>query len=285
MQQSVRDEDNGSWTMGFSVLMSVYQKEKPEYLKEALLSVICQTRVPDEIVLIEDGPLTKELYQVIEEIKNRYLPLKTYQIKENVQLGRALAKGVEICEYELIARMDTDDIAVEKRFEMQYRYMIEHPDIAVTGGFMEEFDEENPAYHKVKTMPEQMSEIRQYAKYRNPLNHMTVMFRKEAVIKAGNYRHFPFLEDYDLWNRMLAQGEEFYNLEEVLVKARTNRELYGRRGGNAYCRQYLYLRRQQRQIGLLGKWDYCMAVLLTIIMTMQPAGIRKMIYQKILRKQ
>lgn len=271
--------------MGFSVLMSVYQKEKPEYLRQALRSVMHQTLKPQEIVLMQDGELTEELYQVIRECRKECPYLKTYEIPDNVGLGRALAKGVLLCGNELVARMDTDDIAVEKRFEMQYRYMIEHPDIAVTGGFMEEFDEENLAYHKVKTMPEQMSEIRRYAKYRNPLNHMTVMFRKEAVIKAGNYRHFPFLEDYDLWNRMLVQGEDFYNLEEVLVKTRTNRELYGRRGGNAYCRQYLYLRRQQRAMGLLGKWDYYMAVLLTIIMTMQPTGIRKMIYQKILRKQ
>lgn len=270
--------------MGFSVLMSVYGKEKPQYLKEALLSVLHQTRIPDEIVLIEDGPLTEELYQVIEEIKNKYLQLKTYQIKENVQLGRALAKGVELCEHELIARMDSDDIAVENRFEIQYGYMVEHPDVAVTGGFMEEFDEGDSLYHKVKTMPEQMPEIRQYAKYRNPLNHMTVMFHKEAVIKAGNYRHVPFLEDYDLWNRMLAQGAIFHNINHVLVKARTDRNLYARRGGISYCRQYLKLRRRQRELGLLGFVEYQIAKVLTIGMTLQPAGVRKILYQKILRK-
>lgn len=271
--------------MGFSVLMSVYGKEKPQYLREALLSVLHQTRIPDEIVLIEDGPLTEELYQVIEEIKNEYLQLKTYQIKENVQLGRALAKGVELCEHELVARMDTDDIAVENRFEMQYGYMVEHPDVAVTGGFMEEFDEKDSSYHKVKTMPEQMPEIRKYAKYRNPLNHMTVMFRKETVIKAGNYRHVPFLEDYDLWNRMLAQGAVFYNIDQVLVKARTDRKLYARRGGVPYCRQYLKLRRRQRELGLLCFFEYQIAKVLTIGMTLQPTGVRKIVYQKVLRKQ
>lgn len=270
--------------MGFSVLMSVYGKEKPEHLKEALHSVIHQTRKPAEIVLVEDGPLTEELYQVIEEAKEKHPAFRTFQLKENVQLGRALAKGVELCEHELVARMDTDDIAVENRFEVQYRYMMEHPNVAVTGGFMEEFSDEDKAYHKVKVMPEHMPEIRKYAKYRNPLNHMTVMFRKEAVVRAGSYRHFPFLEDYDLWSRMLGQEAEFYNIQSVLVRARTGRGIYARRGGVSYCRQYLSLRKQQRELGLLSFREYQTARLLTIGMTMQPAGLRKFVYQKILRK-
>lgn len=270
--------------MGFSVLMSVYGKEKPQYLREALLSVLHQTRIPDEIVLIEDGPLTEELYQVIEEIKNEYLQLKTYQIKENVQLGRALAKGVELCEHELVARMDTDDIAVENRFEMQYGYMVEHPDVAVTGGFMEEFDEEDKEYHKIKKMPLEMSEIRKYARYRNPLNHMTVMFRKSAVLEAGGYRHFPYLEDYDLWVRMLAKGACFHNLDITLVMARCDNDIYGRRGGVSYCKQYLKLRRQQYDLKLLRFPEYQVAKLLTIAMTIQPKGLRKAVYRKVLRR-
>lgn len=271
--------------MGFSVLMSVYQKEKPEYLREALQSVVHQTRMPDEIILMQDGGLTEELYQVIREFKETHTCLKTCEIPQNGGLGRALARGVEICKNELIARMDTDDVAVEDRFACQYAYMTEHPNIAVTGGFMEEFDEHDTSYHKIKTMPEHMPEIRKYARYRNPLNHMTVMFRKDSVLQVGNYRHFPYLEDYDLWSRMLAQGAQFYNIQQVLVHARTNSALYARRGGTSYCRQYLKLRKQQYKAGLLGPGEYQIAKMLTVGMTIQPAKIRKEVYQKILRKQ
>ena len=270
--------------MGFSVLMSVYQKEKPEYLREALQSVIHQSMVPQEIVLMQDGRLTDGLYQVIDETKREYPGLKTFEIAENGGLGRALAKGVGLCENELIARMDTDDIAVPDRFACQYGYMMEHPQVAVTGGFMEEFDEQDASCCRLKTMPEQMPEIRKYARYRNPLNHMTVMFRKEKILKAGNYRHFPYLEDYDLWSRMLARGEQFYNIQQVFVRARTSRELYARRGGGSYCRQYLKLRKQQYEEGLLGFGEYQIARILTVGMTVQPSRLRKEVYQKILRK-
>ena len=270
--------------MGFSVLMSVYQKEKPEYLREALQSVIHQSMVPQEIVLMQDGRLTDGLYQVIDETKREYPGFKTFEIAENGGLGRALAKGVGLCENELIARMDTDDIAVPDRFACQYGYMMEHPQVAVTGGFMEEFDEQDASCCRLKTMPEQMPEIRKYARYRNPLNHMTVMFRKENILKAGNYRHFPYLEDYDLWSRMLARGAQFYNIQQVFVRARTSRELYARRGGGSYCRQYLKLRKQQYEEGLLGFGEYQIARILTVGMTVQPSRLRKEVYQKILRK-
>ena len=202
--------------MGFSVLMSVYKKEQAGYLSEAMESVFNQSLVPDEVVLMEDGPLTDELEQTISELKKRHPQIVTYSFAENVQLGRALAKGVELCSHELIARMDTDDIAVYNRFQHQYDYMMAHPAVAVCGGWMQEFNDEG-TYSRRKQMPQSNEEIRRYGKYRNPVNHMTIMFRRQAVLTAGNYRHMPLLEDYDLWSRMLVRGMEFYNLPEVLV--------------------------------------------------------------------
>lgn len=269
--------------MGFSVLMSVYKREKPEYLKEALDSVVQQTLPPDEIVLIEDGPLTDKLYEVIEQFKEDFPILRTYQFEKNVQLGRALAKGVELCKYELIARMDTDDIAVKSRFKVQYTFMKLHPEIAVCGSYIEEFSEESD-YKKVKVMPQSMGEIRKYARYRNPLNHMTVMFRKNAVIEVGNYRHFPFLEDYDLWVRMMASGKRFHNIPEVCISARISDELYKRRGGWKYFKQYTKLRKEQHSFQLTGILEYFVGTILSFGMTMQPQWIRKKTYQRILRK-
>lgn len=269
--------------MGFSMLMSVYAKEKPEYFRQALESVVKQTLIPDEIVLIKDGVLTQELEDVVLEFQTKYEILNTFQFETNVQLGRALAKGVELCRNELIARMDTDDIAVVDRFEKQYQYMMAHPEISALGGWMEEFNDEG-TYSKIKRMPETSAELRKYAKYRNPLNHMTVMFRREAVLQAGNYRHFPYLEDYDLWSRMLVRQGEFHNIPTVLVRMRNNDNVYKRRGGFSYFTQYVKLRKQQRKIGLISCWEYVMANILTLGMTLQPTFLRKFIYQKILRK-
>lgn len=269
--------------MGFSVLMSVYRKEKPEYLAEALSSVSRQSMMPNEIVLMEDGPLTAELEWVITEFQKEHSELVTYRLEENVQLGRALAKGVELCSYELIARMDTDDIALPDRFERQYQYMEQNPEIAVCGGWLEEFDD-TETYSKKKTMPETQKELYQYAKYRNPLNHMTVMFRRAAVLDAGNYRHFPLLEDYDLWIRMLAGGCQIYNLPYVLVRMRTSDGMYGRRGGITYYRRYRELRREQMQLGMYGRAGYVFALLVTAVMTLQPVSLRKIAYRSMLRK-
>lgn len=269
--------------MGFSVLMSVYQKEQPEYLMEALNSVFTQTLPPDEVVLIKDGPLNSELEQVIFKCNDKYSRIKTYQFAENVQLGRALAKGVELCSYEFIARMDTDDIALPTRFMQQYNYMQSHSEVAICGGWMEEFDDKG-SYSKVKQMPEYHEQIKKYAKFRNPLNHMTVMFRKSAVLAAGNYQHFPLLEDYLLWNRMLAAGEKMYNLPCILVRMRTNDDVYIRRGGKKYFLQYKSLRLQQRQLGLLSISEYVVALLITAGMTLQPTFLRKIMYRRVLRK-
>ncbi len=269
--------------MGFSVLMSVYKKEKPEYLAMALESVINQTLQADEIVLIRDGLLTYELERVIQEFEAKCSCLRLYSFEENVQLGRALKKGVEICSNELIARMDTDDIALPDRFQKQYEYMLQHPEISVLGGWMEEFNDDG-TYSRLKRMPEVNEDIRIYGRYRNPVNHMTVMFRKKDVLAAGNYRHFPYLEDYDLWCRMLAQGMMFHNLPATLVKMRNNNNVYERRGGFSYFRGYAKLRKIQREIGLLNRREYAIALLLTVGVTLQPAFLRKIIYQKILRK-
>jgi glycosyltransferase involved in cell wall biosynthesis len=172
-----------------SVLMSVYKKENPEYLRASLESILVQTRTADEILLIEDGPLTQELYQVVAEYQKKCDYLHVHAMEQNVQLGRALAKGVELCQYDLIARMDTDDIAMPDRLEKEGAYMEAHPEVDVVGGAIREFNDEG-TIDRVKNMPKTQEAILEYVKVRNPLNHMTVMYRKDSILKAGNYKHF-----------------------------------------------------------------------------------------------
>lgn len=267
----------------FSVLMSVYAKERPEYLDTALQSVLEQTSIPDEIVLMEDGILTDGLYAVIKKYKAIFPGLRTYQSKYNLGLGKMLRKGVRLCSYELIARMDTDDIAVPQRFEWQLECMKRKREIAVCGGLIEEFNEEGTVC-QMKKMPESNRQIFVYAKERNPVNHMTVMFRKQEVLKAGNYRDIPLLEDYDLWIRMLKNGAQFYNIQQVLVKTRVSDSTYHRRGGRKYCQEYLKLRKRQKNFGLLSYREYIRSCMKTAAITLAPDEVRKSVYIKVLRR-
>lgn len=272
--------------MGISVLMSLYEKEHPEYLKLALDSILTQTRPCDELILMKDGPLPQTLETVITEWGKKAqekFPVYIYQFPHRVQLGRALAKGVLLCHQDYIARMDTDDIAVSNRFELQENYMLRHPEISVVGGGIEEFLPDGN--YRKKLMPQKQSDILVYGKYRNPVNHVTVMFRKEAVLKAGNYCHFPLLEDYDLWNRMLAQGAKFHNLPQVLVHVRTGTEVYRRRGGYSYFLSHKKLRKQQYQLKLLNRAEYFSALVVSFIFAMQPTWLRAKLYQNYLRQK
>ncbi len=269
-------------SMSFSVLMSVYEKEKPKYLKRALESLQDQSLPADEIVIVKDGKLTDELESVLAEFEN-ILPIKAVTLGENVKLGRALAAGLNHCSFELVARMDSDDIAVRNRFEMQYDFMKKNPNIAVLGGFISEFIHEGEVA-RTKTMPQLHSDLKKYAKLRNPLNHMTVMFRKTEVQKAGGYEHFPLLEDYHLWSRMLVCGYEFANLDTVLVFARIGKDFSDKRGGFSYFKQYAALRRLQYRWGLTNGLEYGLALAASAVMTLQPKFLRDWMYV-LLRKK
>lgn len=275
--------NGGENKLGLSLLMSIYHKEEKEYFEEAIKSIMSQTLMPDEIVLIKDGPLSSELEEVINQWKQECDCLRIYGFKENVQLGRALRKGVLLCSHDTIARMDTDDIMLPDRLEKQYNYMRNHPDVSVVGGRIIEFDDERK-YIKEKIMPKTFSEVKKYGKFRNPLNHMTVMFRKSAVLQAGNYKHFPFLEDYYLWIRMMSNNQKIENLPDVLVKVRTNDGMYTRRGGFSYFKRYYILRKKQYSLELLTYIEYIISIVLTMGIVLSPSLFRKIIYRKGLRK-
>ncbi len=220
-----------------SVLMSVYQKEKAEYLSASLESMRNQTICPDEIVLVEDGPLNEGLYSAINTFdrKNPGL-LRILKNETNLGLGLSLQKGVLECRNELIARMDSDDLSRPYRLEHQLNRFAQEPGLSICGGNIEEFtgDDLN-AKVGIREVPDSDAEIRTFMKKRCPFNHMTVMFRKSAVLSAGNYQHFLYNEDYLLWIHMAEAGCVFANLNEILVDVRTEPDLYeNRRGGNAY---------------------------------------------------
>lgn len=243
----------------YSVLMSLYKREHPEYLRLALDSMINQTIRPDEIVLVEDGALTEQLYSVLEEYKYKYPELLHMVINEkNLGLGLALNEGLKVCRNELVARMDTDDIAVLNRCEKQLRYFSDHHSTAILGGQIEEFIMSPNEVIGKRVVPEADIELKKYMKKRCPFNHMTVMFKKFAVIKAGNYQDWFWNEDYYLWIRLALEGFEFANLPDTLVYARIGNDMYQRRGGEKYYRSEIGIQRLMLEKKMIDVPTYLM---------------------------
>lgn len=241
----------------FSVLMSVYAKEKTEYFVSAMDSILSQTLKPDEIVLVRDGAVSEELQAVIDRYLAAYGELFKYiPLDENVGLGNALRIGVEATSHELIARMDTDDIALPDRFELQMAYMDAHPDVSLLGGQIAEFIDSPEQPVSIRKVPCEYKEICQFLKKRNAFNHMTVVFRKSAVLKAGNYLDLPYMEDYFLWCRMYLSGENFANMPRILVKARIGADMYRRRGGYAYFKSWKKFEDFKLKQNITSRIDY-----------------------------
>ncbi len=215
--------------------MSLYGKERPDFLRAALDSMMDQTVPPDEIVLVEDGPLPDALHEIVREYFSR-APGR-FQIlvnPSNLGLGLSLRKGLEACRNELVARMDTDDIALPDRCEKQLCFFSSHPDTTILGGQIREFVDSPDSPVGERRVPETDEDLKVFLRSRCPFNHMTVMFKKNDVIAAGNYRDWFWNEDYDLWIRLALRGFAFANLPNVLVLTRVGREMYARRGGFKY---------------------------------------------------
>lgn len=266
----------------FSVLISLYYKEQPTYLIQSLDSILLQTLVPDEIVLVKDGALTQELDKIVSDYEKKCPALKVVPLKENQGLGKALNEGLKHCTYDLVARMDTDDISYKDRFEKQVRYMEEHPEIDACSGWIDEFVDSIDNVISIKKVPEYNSEIIKYAKSRSPLNHAAVIYRKSAVLEVGGYYGFP--EDYNLWARMLMNGSKFYNMQESIYYCRYSLDLIKRRGGIKYAiddikSQWIFYR-----IGFINFFRFIYNTSVRVSVRLIPSKIRILIYSKILRK-
>ena len=222
-------------SLKFSVLISVYIKENPEYFDTALESVVNQTLMPNEIVIVKDGALTEELDAVIEKYVSKYPQLfNIVALEKNVGLGDALRIGVLNCKNEIIARMDSDDICHRERFEKQIKFLTENSNIDLVGSWISEFEEKPEQIISYRQLPIEHEKIYKFGQFRCPVNHMTVMYKKEAVLKAGNYQTFKNIEDYYLWGRMLKQGSVFANIPECLVNVRAGQAMFKRRANLTY---------------------------------------------------
>ncbi|MCC8069845.1 MAG: glycosyltransferase [Ruminococcus sp.] len=269
--------------MPFSVLLSLYKKESPIFLRQSLDSLFNQTLLPSEVVLVLDGPIGDELNEVVEDYRNHYSILKVYPQKVNKGLGKALNIGLNKCQNELVARMDTDDIAKPERFEKQIAFLEEHPEIDALSCWIDEFEDNVTNIKSTRKLPESPNELFEYAKKRCPLNHPSVVFRKSAVERAGNYQPFPLFEDYFLWVRMLMNGSKFYNLQESLLWFRTSPEMFKRRGGWKYALDELRLQKGLRKIGFINYTEYLKNITIRFTVRIMPNNLRTFVYKKLLR--
>lgn len=264
--------------------MSLYFKEHPAYFKASLDSLFTQTLLPNEIILVEDGPLTSELEQIVSDYSSRYPILKVVPLPQNQGLGKALNEGIKYCSYELVARMDTDDIAKPDRFQKQVEVFEMHPEIDVCGAWIDEFEGNIDKIISTRKLPEWHNNIAAYAKKRNPINHPVVMFKKSAVVKAGSYQHFPLFEDYYLWVRMLMNGAKFYNIQESLLWFRFSPEMFKRRGGWGYAMKELKFQKTLRRMGFISTPIYLKNVAIRLTTRIIPNSWRSFIYKNLLRR-
>jgi glycosyltransferase involved in cell wall biosynthesis len=271
--------------MNFSVLMSVYYKDNPLYLKQAIESVVNQTYKASEIVLVKDGQLTKELDDVINEYQMNYKNLLiVLQLKTNMGLGDALQVGLLKCTNEIIARMDSDDICELNRFEKQIKEFEKDKELALLGGIIEEFIDDPMKPISKRMVPYSVEEINDYLKKRCPFNHMTVMFRKSAVLKVGGYIKWFNNEDYSLWVRLIASGAKTRNLQDILVHVRVNTDSYGRRGGWKYFKSEETIQRDMLKRRMISPLRYLINITIRLFVQMFiPNNVRALIYRKLLR--
>jgi len=268
----------------FSVLLPTYAGDEPDGLRRALDSVFEQTVEPDEVLVVEDGPLTAELESVLDEAGVEHPDqLVRTSLSSNRGLGAALSHGVEACSHELIARMDADDVAVPDRFERQLEYLAENPEVDVLGGYIGEFSEDPEEVNQVREVPITNEEIASVGRFRCPMNHPSVMFRRQAVIDAGNYREYRSMQDYELWMRMMSEGYTFRNLPLVLVKCHAGEDLYRRRGGIGYARTEFAIQRELLRHGSISLPVFSLNLGVRLPIRLLPANIRGVIYRWFLR--
>lgn len=269
----------------FSVLMSVYKNEKSTYLNASLKSIENQTVVPNEIILVEDGLLTKELYEVVDTHRNKFGEgFKVVVLNKNQGLGNALRIGTKYVSTKWIARMDTDDIAVPNRFELQLREVEKNPQLAVIGGQVDEFEGSIDNIVGKRIVPCSQVDIYKFIKWRSPFNHPTVMINKTMLEKVGGYENKGKFEDYFLWAKILAKGYPVRNLSQVLVHMRVDSGMYGRRGEFKNLKPIIELRNFLYKNGLVTLTERYIGNTIMIMNIIIPSKLRKVIYELFLHK-
>lgn len=267
----------------FTVLMSVYSREKPEALDQALASLARQTLPPAEIVLVKDGPLTPELDAVIARHAAE-LPLKLLPLERNIGLTGALNAGLGLASQPWVMRFDSDDICQPNRVQVQTD-MAARQDLDLFGAQIGEFESDAAVVGRARTVPCDHAEIVKFARRRNPFNHMTVCYRRDLVLQHGGYPAIPLMEDYALWAKLLAAGARTANSPERLVLARVGNGMLARRGGMRYVKSEWTLQALLVRLGLKSRVASLIDGCLRSAVFLSPLGLRGWAYARLLRQR
>ena len=274
---------NHTDSLKFSILMSIYYKEKPEFFDRCMVSIWNEQSIkPSEIVLVQDGKLTNELYLVINKWQKVIGELfKIVDLKENVGTGKAKNIGLKYCKYQIIAIMDTDDIAQSKRFEKQLKILNKGFDVC--SSWVSEFVDNEENIISFRKVPEYHYEIIDFAKSRMPVNHPSTMYKKDIAIQSGGYKHMLWFEDYYLMVRMIQNGAKFYNIQEPLVSMRIGYEQLERRRGLKYAIAELKFFNELKRRKFINNIDFIKNIAIRLIIRISPRFVTKAVY-KLLRK-
>jgi hypothetical protein len=267
---------------GFSVLLPVYRRDDPEHLRRAVHSVTTeQTLRPAELVIVQDGPVGGRLAAEIDDLARTVgVPVRRVALERNVGLARALEAGLAQCRFDVVARMDADDVSRPERFALQLPHVARGVD--VVGSAIQEFDDDELHPGVVRTPPLSDADIRRAARIRSPFNHPSVVFRRAAVAAAGGYEDLPLLEDYWLFARMLATGATALNVPQPLVLYRVGEGAYARRGGRAILRAELDLQRRLRRIGFTSLPQALRNVAVRGVYRLVPEAARRRLYRSLM---
>ena len=265
----------------FTVLLPVYKNDRPDWFKQSLDSVLNQTLVPDEVLIVVDGAIPDSLSSVINQYNGR---VKVTWIPENKGLWNALNVGIEVASSNLIARMDADDVSTKDRFEKQVAEFEEDRDLALLGGQIIEFIDKTDDKGAQRRVPLSQDAIVKFAKYRSPFNHPTVMFRKSMVQRVGGYHELYRTEDYDLWVRMIQAEMKMKNLPDVLLYYRTNSANSSRKATSLQHEESLALQKRMRSAELLSWGEYLISRTGRFIFYYSPSSLKRFVYNKLLRK-
>ena len=268
---------------GISVLMAVYSGDDAFLFDRALRSIWHNQHLkPDEIILVQDGDVPKEISDVIQKFKKALKEqLQHLLLKQNRGLAIALNEGLKVCNFSYVARMDSDDVSLPDRFAMQKTFLDNNHSITIVGGNVEEVDEQDSEKNSFRLLPQRSDQTRRMAGFRSPLNHPTVMMRTSVIQKLGGYPKFRKCQDYALWGKVLSNGYEIANIDRVLVKMDAGRELFSRRG-IAHWQHEKQVFKYFLSIGFMTRTQCYWNIMLRFVLRLPPLMIRRWIY-KILR--
>jgi len=269
----------------YSVIISIYNKVDVEILKESIDSIINQSYKPENIIIVKDGALTELQENLIDTYLKDFENLITIiKIPKNMGPGNAYREAIIRCKTEYAAIMDSDDYAVPTKFEKQMKFLEKHDNIDILGSNAVEFLGSTDNIISTRVMPETHEEIMKFARKRCPLVQPTAVFKKEAVIQAGNYLGGRIAEDYDLYIRMIQNGCKFYNLQEVLFYVRTNKDFFKRRGGIKYVPPIMKFKYKHYKNGFFSLKDFVITGGASMVVSVLPNFLREIIYKKFLRE-